>query len=162
MKVLLCLIEKLEKESVSGDKVDSIFFKLNGQLRAWNRVPSVYGVGEIVLEFLHSSQSLLAELNQVPWYGYPLLKVFKGCKGHPKYSKVTRANFDEFALFSRIFVELSPRFRTNFCNTPAKVRRFFDENSKRHSKFRSDFSKKRNINDFLPKGKQTFTRVEFV
>ena len=62
----------------------------------------------------------------------------------------------KFGLCSRNFSSnYRPIFRTNFRNTPAKVRRFFDEISKTHSKFRiNDFSKKRNIDAFSPKGKK--------
>ncbi|MCV6575994.1 MAG: hypothetical protein OIF58_09690, partial [Cohaesibacter sp.] len=71
-------------------------------------------------------------------------------------AKVMRANFDEIrALFLQFYSNYRPIFRTNFRNASAKVRRFFDESSKTHSKFRiNDFSKKRNINDFSPKGKK--------
>ena len=63
----------------------------------------------------------------------------------------------KFGLCSRNFSSnYLPIFRMNFRNAPANVRRFFDESSKTHSKFRiNDFSKKRNIDDFSPKGKKT-------
>ena len=55
------------------------------------------------------------------------------CKASGNYSRratvLCKSNESKFR-------RISPRFRTSFCNAPAKVRRFFDENSQTHTKIR--------------------------